>query len=71
MRLRTNGFRLVMTNEERRLLTDVAESLRRSESDTVRWLITEEALRRGVISTTTLITHRNSSQAIAKRRMSK
>jgi hypothetical protein len=61
MRLRTKGSRLVMTNEERRLLTSVAEYLRRSESDTVRWLIAEEAVRLGVTSTKIVTTHRSSS----------
>jgi hypothetical protein len=61
MRLRTNGFRLVMTNEERRLLASVAAYLRRTESDTVRWLVAEEAVRLGVTSTKIVTTDQISS----------
>jgi len=52
MRRRTESFRLVMTKNERQLLTDVAGHLRRSESDTVRWLVTDAADRLGITPAT-------------------
>jgi hypothetical protein len=51
MQRRTYSFRLVMTSDERQLLTDVAEHLRRSESDTVRWLVAEAAERYELVRT--------------------
>jgi len=41
MQRRTKSFRLVLTSDERQQLTDVAARLRRSQSDTLRWLVTE------------------------------
>jgi hypothetical protein len=43
MNRRTESFRLVMSSDERQLLTAVAKRLRRSESDALRWLVTEIA----------------------------
>jgi hypothetical protein len=46
---RTASVRLVMSKDERQLLAEVAEHLRRSRSDTLRWAVVELAERLGII----------------------
>jgi hypothetical protein len=44
-----NGFPLLLTREERRLLSRMVEEDVRLPLDQVRWLIVEEAKRRGML----------------------